>query len=886
MSLFELIDIKKQEVQLYLAKPNLQVIHKFKDVNNPKLTVKFDDLHELSFSIPYKIDVNHQLVDNPAISLVRERYAIKVVLGQLEEYFIINKIIKAANDVNELTINCFHLPYELRYKRYKSYSATSYNCLQVTNDCLDGTAWKVGFIDPSFNIKYRQFDLSSGNRLDFLNEISKTFDAVKTYDTKYRLVNFNKESTLSNYKGFNIKEGQYIDGISDEIDLDQIVTRLFVYGSDDLTVNDVTANGQSYIEDFSYFMYPFSMDVSGKVVQSSHFMSDELCESIIAHQKLLAKNEGVLSGFFSDISDIQEEITEIQNKIDSNNTELKIVDANIKIAKENNLSLTEYHEQRKVLVENIAIQNKALKSSNSAIDIIKKKINDLKEVLILENYLKEISADYLIEELMLYIHEDDWSDENIIDDTELYNAGLEELSKRNSPPVNISISLIDFLSVVEERHNWDKLNIGDLVNIIHPTLGVKIQTKIIEITYDFESESINLSISNSKRIVDAFEKIRTDIYNNNKSSQDYKNRKINWEKTSYNFNSRNDRISVIPANPTFNNNISDVTHIESDNGSVSLTVSWTHPTDKTKDEYNIDGFNVYLYASKTVENITLGSLGNDESIVAVSTDSRNCTIPSVPANQYYYIGIQAYRRVDNDISSNGILLSEIVTSAHSNCYPYRPSNTVNINGRVNGVMSTVGETPHDNPQINDKWTDTITNTQKTLTANGWEITNAGEATSLNGKTDADFAQLNSSGMIIGSITGSATTLNGKTENNFAQLDINGKISVDVIPNIKYFDMGSYTGDGTQLKEIILPFKPKLVKIYSTNNTDESLFIPSVNGGYKFNIDTNHLMLTSSAGNAPDSIFGKLTESGFIVAQDTSLFGNKAGNLYYWEAIKE
>ncbi|MDP4268367.1 MAG: hypothetical protein Q8880_13170, partial [Bacteroidota bacterium] len=176
-----------QDVKFYLAKPNFETIHIFSDTNNRKLTVKYEDMHELSFSIPYKIDLNHQFVDNPAIDLVRERYLIKVVLGDLEEYFVINELIKSDNittsDIQDLTIHCFYLPYELKYKLYKSYSATSYNCLQVTNDCLDSTSWKVGTIDPSFNVKYRQFDLSSGTRLDFLNSISTTFTAVKTYDT-------------------------------------------------------------------------------------------------------------------------------------------------------------------------------------------------------------------------------------------------------------------------------------------------------------------------------------------------------------------------------------------------------------------------------------------------------------------------------------------------------------------------------------------------------------------------------------------------------------------------------------------------------------------------------------------------------------------------------
>jgi len=892
MSLYQLMDIKKQEIQLFLVRPDLQVIHKFKDVNDRRLTVKFDDLHELSFSIPYKIDMNHQLIDNPAIALVRERFVVKIVFGQLEEHFVINKIGKSSNsDGNFLTISCFHLPYELKYKRYRSYSAASYNCLQVTNDCLDSTPWKVGYIDPSFNIKYRQFDLSSGNRLDFLNEIGKSFKAIKTYDTTNRLVNFYQESDLSKYKGLNIKEGQYIDGISNEVDLDQLVTRLYLYGSEDLTINEVSPNGQSYVEDFSHFLYPFAMDDNGNVILHSDYgMSDALCKSIINHAKLIEENQTTLSGYFNQISTIQEEITAIQNIIDADNSQLAIVDDNIKIALSEGLSTTALNEQRTTLVNDINTQKKVIKGKNQQIDVVKQKINDLKNTLVLENYLKSISQESLIDELQLYIIEDEFIDDNIIDATDLYNEGLTELSKRNSPPVNISISLIDFLAILEESYNWDKLNVGDLVNIIHPSLGIKIRAKIAQIDYNFESQSITLGITNGNRILTPLEKVIRSSYHNNKTSKDYQNRKINWNKIAYNFDNRNDRISDIPADPSFSNNSTDIGHVKNDDGSVTLTVNWQFPTDTSKNEYNIDGFNIYLYASKYKEDITLGSMSNDEaSFPNVSADARKYTIPSVPANQYYYIGIQSYRRVDNDISSNGVLLSDIITSKHNESYPYLPEETVDIQGRVNGVKHTTGDEPPENAQINDTWMDTNTNTSKIYTeTDGWVATSAGSASSVGGYVPSATVEPSTvvvrteTGDIAGNITGSATTLNGLTETDFAQLNESGKISVDVIPQTIVF--GTYTGTGVQSRTITLNFTPRMVKVYTTDSSsDESVFITSINGGYKINSSTRLYLVGNPVDATPSLTYGKLEANGFVVGNSIDLYSNKSSVLYYYEA---
>jgi phage minor structural protein len=879
-----------QQVSFYLAKPNLETTHKFSDVYNRKLTVKYDDLHELSFSIPYKISLNHEMVDNPAIALIRERFVVKIVLNQFEEYFVINQITKSDNvtsgfDVEDLTIHCFHLPYELHYKRFKGYSCTSYNCLQVTNDALKDTSWKVGYINPSFNIHYRSFDISSGNVTDFLNEISKSFNAIKTYDTKNRLVNFCTQDEISQYKGLNIRNGQYIIGISDDINIDNMATRLYVYGNNDLTINSISPNGQSYIEDFSYFLYPYEEDSNGNVVSSSNFMSDALCKTILAHGKLIEQNQTTLSGYFNQISTLQQDITTINNQITTDNENLKIANDNLNIALQNGLDTTSINAQIASLNADLVTQNTALTDKNNQITSIQNQIAELKKTLILENYLDNTNQSYLLEELKYYIIESEFTDSNIIDAIDLYNEGLSQLATLNSPPVAITINLVDFLDIIEESYNWNRLNIGDLVNIYHPTLGIKIQTKITQIEYDFEQQSITLGISNSTRLLNDWEKFVKNSYNINKVSTDYSNRKIDWQKTSYNFNTRNDRISDKPVDPTFNNNATDITHVKNDDGSVTLTVNWNYPTDMTINANNIDGFDIILYSSKNVENIDLSTYG--DSIINVSADLRKCTIPSVPANLFYYIGIRVYRDVDNDIDSSGIIMSNIVTSTSN--YPYQPEKIVDVQGKLNGVVYSVSPDPPSNPSINDIWTDTTTNQRKIYTSNGWETANAGDATSVSGYIPSVSADANkivvrdSNGNVPGSVTGSASYLNGKPDTAFAQLDSNGKISTTNLP-INY-SFGSYTGDGTSLRKIALPFTARFVRVYSTNTSDISLYITSTTGGYKLNTSTSSLVLVGMADGTPYAQFGKLTTDGFVVGQDTTnYYGNKNGILYWFEAF--
>ncbi|MDP4268211.1 MAG: hypothetical protein Q8880_12350, partial [Bacteroidota bacterium] len=139
-----------------------------------------------------------------------------------------------------------------------------------------------------------------------------------------------------------------------------------------------------------------------------------------------------------------------------------------------------------------------------------------------------------------------------------------------------------------------------------------------------------------------------------------------------------------------------------------------------------------------------------------------------------------------------------------------------------------------------------------------------------------------SGDIPGDITGSAKYLNGKSDTAFAQLDNTGKISTTILPTIYTF--GTFTGDGTGFRTIDLPFTPKFVRVYTTNTSDISLFITSISGGYKLNTSTSSIVLVGMSDGTPYAQFGKLGNKSFIVGQDTNLYGNKSGNIYYYEAF--
>jgi phage minor structural protein len=899
---------KPRKISLFLAKPDKTVIGKIADASNKNQTVKFGQINELSFTIPYEITINNKLVRNPLVDKIKERFLIKAKVGDKIEWYIITQKSKSSSDSDQLNIQCFSLPYELKYKRIRDYSVTSYNCLQVMTDCLQGTGWKVGYINPEFNLMYRQFDVSSQTRLDFLFDICETFKAIPQFDTENRIVNLYKEEEVSVYKGFRISYGKYLQSIEETIDIDEVCTRLWVYGNEGISINSVNPTGQSYIDDFSYFMYPFQRDANRNVISHSEFMSDELCHAILDYNALVESKKDEFSSYLNTKKTLEEDLTTKNNELQTLNTELQMILDEIVVAEQTGQNTTQLIQNRDNKQNEINAKKAEIDNINAQIISIDNSINELKELLKIENNF----TPELLEELNRFVFEDEWVDENYTNEDDLYNAAIDKIKEKNTPPINVNLDIVNFFEILEEQHNWDRLNLGDIIRVKYDKLGIDIQTKIIEMQFDYENGTIGLTISNSKKVESLIEKWKKSLYTIQRTKKELQNRKINWDTVAKNFNLRNDRNSTTPTNPTIKNDGTAISHTENDDGSVNLIIEWSYPNyqDTKKDSDDIDGFLIYLYSSKNNTPYVFGSSLASEAIVNVDSSKRKYMFPSVPPNLYYTIGVQAYRHVDTDINSDGILKSEIVKSTHPSEDPYIPKTTVdimgNLNGKVNGTSYISSPTPPSNPSTNDVWFDTSTGKTNIFDGTQWQVTSAGNADMVAGfvpdvnNTANTIAVRDENGVINASISGDAQTLGGKSINDIvlktekgvangvATLDNTGNIPLNQLSNITMkVAFGSYVGDGTQGRTINIGFKPTFVRVYTTKNDDFSVYITSESGGFaiKNNGTFYYLEGTGSSLNQESDIYGKISANGFITGSSANTYINKLNVKYYWEAYR-
>ncbi|ASB89411.1 hypothetical protein ACH95_17280 [Bacillus glycinifermentans] len=861
--------------KLSLAKANKKKIANLVDVSNVNLTIKLGEINELSFTVPLKIEIDKQWVKNPHLKRLKLRRLVKLSAYNFkDEWFIIKTKQKSGAENESVTFTCMSLAHQLSYRKVRRYEVTSYNMKQVTDDCFANTNWKAGYINPLFNEKFRSFDITSSTKLDFLMKICETFEAVPVFDTIEKKVHFYTEDEASKYKGMRIKYGQYLDTIEDTEELEEVCTRLYVTGKDDLSINAANPTGQAYIEDFTYYLYPFERDKDRNVISHSYEMSDELCHAILDFNEFIDSQTETFSSLLARQTEEEKKLAKLKAQKTQLDLELQVILDKIVVATEAKDPTAELIKERNAKEAEIAAKKNEIKNRENLIADIQNKITLLKGKLTLESHL----SNELKEELAEFINEQEWSNDNLYDETDLYEAGLEEMKKRNTPPVNITMSIVNFFGIISEHQNWNRLSIGDIIRVQHDRLGIDVKTKVIEMSFDFESNKINLTISNSKRVETVKEKMVKLVYTINHIDNDYAVRKIDWMKTAENFNIRNDRISTPVAAPTVKSDGTAISHEYNDNGSVDIVLKWEYP-ESDEDQYNIDGFEVYLYSSESSDEYIFGSKMSHEEMVNVKYDKRSYKFTGLASNKYYTLGVRAYRRVDADIERAGIILSDIAQSKHASENPYLPSAIAEVKGRVNGLIQAVSEVRPENPDVNTVWINPKTNKQELYDGEKWIEQSVTSAESLNGytaevaSTPNTIAVRDETGTINASITGSATQLGG--------YDSSAYVLKSDLPSSPQYATGEYIGDGKQSRSISLNFIPTLVKIYSTSPTDSTLIIQNSLGGYSIQNGEAGSYLKGG-----DKTYGSMNLNYFITGSDINTRGNKLNVKYIWEAFKQ
>lgn len=518
-----------EKAKFHLAKPNKQVISNISEKYQDELSLKLGNISELSFSIPHYVEGETGMIKNPHVTLIKEKMLIRVTLGTYVDWFVVDEISEDGDDVDTFNVKAFSLGYELQSKRISELVEDSINASELLEKLLENTAWKIGTVDPLFDAMFRSFDSGSdSNILDCITKMVETFGALVVYDSINRTVSFKDATKNGTFKGMTVKDGQFLNSISRTRTTDEMVTRMWVYGNEDLTIHSVNPTGQGYIENFDYFIYPFKRDANKNVIQSSHFMSDELCHALLDHQDLIGLHASEIKDITDDLVLKQTELITEQTKLNDLELELEIILDLLDVAQsaEDETGIANNKADKSAKESEIASQELiVLNLTNSVAGLTAQLENIQEDISTQANFTPE-----LVDELSLYVIENTWKDENYIDPQELYDDAVKKFAELREPKVVIEVTIENLLSVLEEQYYWDKIVLGDLIKVKYSHMDIEYMAKIIEINYDLEAQEATLTVANTTDLLNDTEKLVQLLNSNSSATSLIQNNKYKWDK--------------------------------------------------------------------------------------------------------------------------------------------------------------------------------------------------------------------------------------------------------------------------------------------------------------------------------------------------------------------
>lgn len=522
------INGNKRETVLYLAKPSKEIVSPLWSILEDSLnfTVTVGEVGEISFDLPYFVEDDFgNKIKNEVVDLVKEKMLILLNFNGENKWFVIDSIKDEIDGMDTLSVDGFGLGYEISSTIIQTIDGEARKLESLVLEILDTTPWTLGEIDDELKILTRSVDISEETtRLEALTNAVEMFGGRIEFDDDKRKVNIVNPERQGYFRGLRVTQDRLLQGIKRSTDTTEMATRLYAYGSEGLSIRAENPTGLPYIDDFSYFMYPFEMK-DGKVIKKSHMMSDELCISLTKQKQLTEENAPKIKKLVNDILTAEIKKTEASIEMYSLKGDLTAIQHRLDTAKA---------VGNDELVSEIKIEEKAKEAQ------IKKKDDEL------NGYIDEISlknaelstlrksiekgagfTQDTLYELKMFTIEKVWTNDAYTSESELYEDAHKFFEELRTPKISVEIDIDNLFDIAEEQILHDRLMLNEIIEVEYDRLGIIYRSNIHSISYS--DSNIKVLITNTKSISS-----NQEIFNNLIS--DMKNATSVVDKNKYQFN--------------------------------------------------------------------------------------------------------------------------------------------------------------------------------------------------------------------------------------------------------------------------------------------------------------------------------------------------------------
>ena len=386
-------------------------------------------------------------------------------------------------------------------------------CFSLDELLYDATGWRVGYVSDKVlyrsnetvidNItgetevtltneeKLRYQESVSTNWYDYINtDIAEQFECYPVFDSYNKVVNLYSDDELGEDPQLMLSYDNYLKEIELSDDTEDIVTKLVLSGNDDLTISEVNPSGETFVEDFSYFI-------------ESREMSDALISALELYYVMVKKRAIEWNRLRGEKAEKQSQLTAKKNELLIIYSTIKSLEFTMKQSNDDAFNaktqerLVELNDRRVLLEKEANELDENIKLLDASIENINKLCK--KKYATNDNGVL-IFTESLLNELKEFIYQDTYSNDAITDGLTLMRIGKRKVSQSCYPTKTWTISSVNFIERLIDngfRQHWNgELGLGDMI-VLKGDEFIEI-IYVIGYTQNFKDKTIELELSNKK----------------------------------------------------------------------------------------------------------------------------------------------------------------------------------------------------------------------------------------------------------------------------------------------------------------------------------------------------------------------------------------------------
>ncbi|MGL5767223.1 MAG: phage tail protein [Sarcina sp.] len=501
-----------REFNLDVCKVNKSVVGTIPKKSIERISRTLGDIDTIDVKIDkYVYDSYMNKVINPLWIVTRDE---RLICLNDREYFVVKvDDFQSSDDVKSIKA------YSLEYKLSKIDIVVEdiAFCLtesDVENDVYslgeylyEETGWKLGHVDDSVRYdisedetkteKLRLFPSVNKRWYDFLmNDVCESFNCIVTFDTYNKLVNLYDINTVGENIQLYLSHDNYVKSLGRVTSSEDICTRLYVVGSEEMDIIDATVSGYPYLEDYSYFIDNGEMsdllishiNKYNEMLEIRNVIWRDLVKRKLETSETMKRKKDELYAIYEEIR-AKKSIKEVYaSKGDSVNEAIIAAEITILIDKQTILEV-----EIKRLEEDVI----NLDSSIVEINILCKR-----ETATDENG-QIIFTTETLDELKEFIYHDTYTNDSFLDVNDLIVASRRELDMKSNPTVDYTIDVKNFMDRIIDNefrvHFKGDLGLGDIIILYDEDLDEEVFLYLTEYSQmPNEEDGLDLTISNKK----------------------------------------------------------------------------------------------------------------------------------------------------------------------------------------------------------------------------------------------------------------------------------------------------------------------------------------------------------------------------------------------------